>query len=128
MAIINEDPFMLKLLLSYGADVHQRCSGKFFIPDDQKENRQEYLTNEFPLLPVETDFNGYSYFGEYPLSFAAILDQEACVRILIANGADPDRQDSNGNTVLHMLVINNNFVIERLKPHFDHNFINYVWN
>ena len=45
------------------------------------------------------------YLGEYPLSFAACLGQEECVRLLIAKGANPNFQDSNGNTVMHMLVI-----------------------
>ena len=45
------------------------------------------------------------YFGEYPLSFAACLGQEECVRLLIAKGANPNLQDSNGNTVMHMMVI-----------------------
>lgn len=33
------------------------------------------------------------------------LELEDCYRILLAKGADPDRPDSNGNTVLHMCVI-----------------------
>ena len=45
------------------------------------------------------------YFGEYPLSFAACLGQEECVRLLLAKGANPNLQDTNGNTVMHMLVI-----------------------
>lgn len=47
----------------------------------------------------------YVYWGEYPLSFAACLGQEECYRLMLARGADPDRQDTNGNTVMHMLVI-----------------------
>lgn len=47
----------------------------------------------------------YVYWGEYPLSFAACLGQEECYRLMLARGADPDKQDTNGNTVLHMLVI-----------------------
>lgn len=47
----------------------------------------------------------YVYWGEYPLSFAACLGQEECYRLILARGADPDKQDTNGNTVLHMLVI-----------------------
>lgn len=47
----------------------------------------------------------YVYWGEYPLSFAACLGQEECYRLLLARGADPDKQDTNGNTVMHMLVI-----------------------
>lgn len=47
----------------------------------------------------------YVYWGEYPLSFAACLGQEECYRLILARGADPNGQDTNGNTVLHMLVI-----------------------
>lgn len=36
MAIVNEDTKMVKYLLDCGANVHQRCMGRFFLPDDQK--------------------------------------------------------------------------------------------
>lgn len=101
---------MVKILLDYGANVHQRCCGTFFCPDDQLSNRVDSLLSECPILPVETNYEGHFYFGEYPLSFAAVLSQEECVRLLIAKGANVNRQDSNGNTVLHMLVIFNNMV------------------
>ena len=52
----------------------------------------------------------YVYWGEYPLSFAACLGQEECYRLILARGANPDNQDTNGNTVLHMLVIYKNQV------------------
>lgn len=45
------------------------------------------------------------YFGEYPLSFAACTNQSDCFRLLIAKHADPNRADTNGNTVLHLAVI-----------------------
>lgn len=45
------------------------------------------------------------YWGEYPLSFAACLGQEECYRLMLARGANPNNKDTNGNTVLHMLVI-----------------------
>jgi transient receptor potential cation channel subfamily V protein 5 len=110
MAIVSEDPAMVKFLLLHGADVHQRCCGKFFCPDDQKNNQDSSVKQENPIFTVNTNYMGYAYFGEYPLSFAAILNQDECVRLLIAKGANPDMQDFNGNTVLHMLVINNNLV------------------
>lgn len=36
------------------------------------------------------------------------MNQHACARLLLANGADPNKQDTYGNTALHMLVIYNN--------------------
>lgn len=110
MAIVSEDPTMVRHLLLNGADVHQRCNGKFFCPEDQKNNQIHSIYQEEPILPINTNYVGYVYYGEYPLSFAAILNQEVCVNLLLVFGADPNRQDSNGNTVLHMLVINNNLV------------------
>lgn len=110
MAIVSEDPALVKYFLTCGGDVHQRASGKFFTPDDQKSGRVNTLVDESALLPLETNYIGLSYFGEYPLSFAAILNQTECIRLLIAFNADPNKQDSNGNTVMHMMVIKNNLV------------------
>lgn len=45
------------------------------------------------------------YFGEYPLSYAACMNQIDCFRLLMAKKADPNKQDTNGNTVLHLAVI-----------------------
>ena len=55
----------------------------------------------------------YVYWGEYPLTFAACLGQEECYRLMLARGANPDSQDTNGNTVLHMLVIYEKVVSNR---------------
>ena len=110
MAIVSEDISMVKFLLLKGADVHQRCCGKFFCPEDQKMRQENVLYQESPVFSVNTNYVGYAYFGEYALSFAAILNQIDSVRLLIAMGADPNKQDFNGNTVLHMLVIYNNLV------------------
>lgn len=57
-----------------------------------------YKINDYPN-------RRYVYWGEYPLSFAACLGQEESYRLMLARGADPNNQDTNGNTVLHMLVI-----------------------
>jgi transient receptor potential cation channel subfamily V protein 5 len=101
---------MVKFLLLNGANVHERCCGRFFCPDDQKNKRQDSFDQEWPILSQNTSYIGHSYFGEYPLSFAAVTNQEDCVRMLIARGADPNKQDSNGNTVLHLLIIHDNLV------------------
>ena len=100
---------LVKFFLVNGIDVHQRCSGKFFWCDDQKKSRIDYI-GEYPSLPIATNYQGYSYFGEYALSFAAVLNLKEIIDLLISKDADPNMQDSNGNTVLHMLVINNNMV------------------
>jgi ankyrin repeat protein len=67
--------------------------------------RVDNVTKECPDVSVATNYEGFCYFGEYPLSFAAVLQQEESVRLLIAKGADTNCQDSNGNTALHMCVI-----------------------
>lgn len=105
IAIVNEDPAMVKFFLDSGADVHERCFGNFMCPEDQKASRSDSLDHEWVCVAPETNYNGYVYWGEYPLSFAACLGQEECYRLILARGADPDKQDTNGNTVLHMLVI-----------------------
>lgn len=115
MAIVNEDTDMTRFLLVNGANVHQRCCGKFFCPEDQKANRQDVLLTEQPMLPLETNYVGNFYFGEYPLSFACILNQRECAKLLISKGADINKQDSNGNSVLHMLVISNNIVTKYIS-------------
>nr|XP_011445419.2 transient receptor potential cation channel subfamily V member 5 isoform X11 [Crassostrea gigas] len=105
IAIVNEDPAMVKFLLDNGADVHERACGNFFCPDDQKSSRMDTYDHEWVDVTEKTNYEGHVYFGEYPLSFAACLGQEECVRLLVAKGANPNYQDSNGNTVMHMLVI-----------------------
>ncbi|CAF3232742.1 unnamed protein product [Rotaria socialis] len=107
IAIVNEEPATVKFLLDAGVDFTQRCCGKFFCPEDQKSSRVDNVARECPEVSVATNYEGYCYFGEYPLSFAAVLQQEESVRLLVAKGADTNCQDSNGNTALHMCVIYN---------------------
>ncbi|ALC44528.1 nan [Drosophila busckii] len=105
IAIVNEDPAMVKYLLDANADVQERCCGAFMSAEDTKASRTDSPDHEYVALTPMTNYDGYVYWGEYPLSFAACLSQEECFRLVLARGADPDFQDTNGNTVLHMLVI-----------------------
>ena len=68
-----------------------------------------------PILKVDQEFLlnknltflilAHAYYGEYPLAFAAAFEYKEIYDYLIDHGADPNMQDSYGNTVLHMLVI-----------------------
>ncbi|KHJ43908.1 ankyrin repeat protein [Trichuris suis] len=104
-AIVNEDLAMVRFLLQHGADVHQRCYGAFFCPDDQKESRTDSMEHEWVDVNEKTNYAGRTYWGEYPLSFAACTRQPDCCRLLKAAKADPNMRDTNGNTVLHLMVI-----------------------
>lgn len=146
MSIVNEDVLILKTLLDYGANVHERCLGEFFVCEDQKnginnqkkkiaEQVKQYAnsTNNHKRLASSnsvsslqlrrqidnidwnsnafssfvTNYEAHCYLGEYPLSFAVCLNLADCFRLLLAAGANPNVQDSNGNTSLHMAVIAN---------------------
>lgn len=105
IAIVNEDPAMVKFLLDAGSEIHERCCGTFMSPEDQKGTRYDIIEQEPVCVNPITNYEGYVYWGEYPLSFAACLCQEECYRLVLAKHSDPNNQDINGNTVLHMLVI-----------------------
>lgn len=57
-----------------------------------------YLFKTFSIL-------ANAYYGEYPLAFAAAFGYTEIYDYLIDHGADPNMQDTYGNSVLHMLVI-----------------------
>ena len=65
---------------------------------------------QITILELHFSILGFAYYGEYPLAFAASFGHEEIYDYLIDKGADPNKQDSFGNTVLHMLVINNQIV------------------
>ncbi|XP_047450081.1 transient receptor potential cation channel subfamily V member 1-like [Mugil cephalus] len=76
----------VKLLVQKGADVQAKANGKFF---------QRHAGLGF-------------YFGELPLSLAACTNQPDIVSFLMDNPhrrADVTDKDSQGNTVLHVLVV-----------------------
>lgn len=59
MAIVNEDPSMVKFLLDSGANFHERCVGNFMCPEDQKATRTDSLDHEWVNLSPETNYEGY---------------------------------------------------------------------
>ncbi|KAK6183603.1 hypothetical protein SNE40_011050 [Patella caerulea] len=97
LAIAKGNLTAVKLLVENGADVNQRAMGDFFQPEDVKQGKDRKQTN----------YEGYAYYGEYPLSFAACFQHTDIYDYLIENGANPDNKDVFGNTVLHMAVIYN---------------------
>ncbi|CAH3196355.1 unnamed protein product, partial [Porites evermanni] len=97
IVIVNGDLYSLKFLIGRcGADVNARAQGRFFMPEDCKDKMKQV-----------TDYEGYAYYGEYPASFAACFESKEMYDYLIRKGADPNRQDTFGNTVLHLCVIHN---------------------
>uniref|UniRef100_A0A0N5AXY8 ANK_REP_REGION domain-containing protein n=1 Tax=Syphacia muris TaxID=451379 RepID=A0A0N5AXY8_9BILA len=94
LAIVHDECDIVQLLLECGADVNARACGEFFLPEDQKNG----------LRPT-SNYQGYAYYGEYPLAFAACFGNKDIYDLLIQYGADPNMQDIFGNTILHMCVI-----------------------
>ncbi|XP_078507348.1 transient receptor potential cation channel subfamily V member 6-like [Lissotriton helveticus] len=84
IAVVNQNVNMVKELVKRGADVStQRATGTFFKYGHQKR----------------------FYFGEHILFFAACVENEEIVRLIIESGANIRVQDSLGNTVLHVLTL-----------------------
>lgn len=61
IAIVNEDPAMVKFLLDNGADVHERACGNFFCPDDQKSSRMDTYDHEWIDVTEKTNYEGWVY-------------------------------------------------------------------
>lgn len=66
------------------------------------------------VIHVTFVYYSHTYFGEYPLSFAACLGQKEAVMYLLRRKACPNKKDTNGNTVLHMVVIHDRPVSNKL--------------
>ncbi|CAG0914329.1 unnamed protein product [Notodromas monacha] len=96
LAIAYHNSDLATSLVECGATINQRAIGSFFQPYDQQCSQ--------PLS--ETSYDGLAYLGEYPLAWAATCGNEGVYNFLIEKGADADLQDSLGNMVLHVLVVN----------------------
>ena len=59
-------------------------------------------------VPLRTNYLGYVSWGEYPMNFAAVLNQEEIYRLILAKGGNFDLQDTNGCTVTHIMVVYDN--------------------
>ncbi|XP_004860572.1 transient receptor potential cation channel subfamily V member 6 isoform X1 [Heterocephalus glaber] len=86
IAVMNQNMNLVHALLIHGASVSARATGVAF----------------------QRSSNSLIYYGEHPLSFAACVGSEEIVRLLIEHGADIRAQDSLGNTVLHILILQPN--------------------
>ncbi|KAI6229478.1 Inactive [Aphelenchoides besseyi] len=95
LAIVHDDYDTVQLLLEKGAAVNARACGDFFLPEDVSDKNSRTYS-----------YQGYAYYGEYPLAFAACFGNKDIYDLLIQYGANPDLQDMFGNTCLHMCVIN----------------------
>ena len=78
---------------------NRRCYGNFFCCDDQKPHRTDSTDHEHVDVPLYTNylgkqkisflifktlcllFPGYVSWGEYPMNFAAVLNQEEIYRL-----------------------------------------------
>lgn len=59
IAIVNEDPSMVKFLLEAGVNFQERCFGNFMCPEDQKSSRYDCLDHEWVNVCPETNYDGY---------------------------------------------------------------------
>lgn len=58
IAIVNEDPSMVKFLLDSGVNFQERCFGNFMCPEDQKSSRTDCLDHEWVNVTPVTNYEG----------------------------------------------------------------------
>ncbi|CAF1123494.1 unnamed protein product [Adineta ricciae] len=115
IAIVYNDIDSVKLLIKHGVDVNKRVVGDFNssepnrnLNETKKWRQKKFRRADSPAKqfdPQSATPESHAYYGEYPLAFAAAFGHIEIYDYLIEHGADPNMQDTYGNTVLHMLVI-----------------------
>ena len=99
LAIIQNNIEAVEIVLNSGQDIlHARACGKFFAPVD---------INRGDVKLRKENFDGYAYYGEYPLSFAASIGNQKIYDLLIERNGNPSKLDRLKNGVLHLAVIHN---------------------
>lgn len=58
IAIVNEDPSMVKFLLAADVNFQERCFGNFMCPEDQKSSRTDSLDHEWVNVCPVTNYLG----------------------------------------------------------------------
>uniref|UniRef100_A0A3B1KLK9 Transient receptor potential cation channel, subfamily V, member 6 n=2 Tax=Astyanax mexicanus TaxID=7994 RepID=A0A3B1KLK9_ASTMX len=90
IAVINQNSNLVQELIERGADVSTpRATGMYF-----RKRR-----------------GGLFYYGEHILAFASCIGNTPIISMLISAGANIRAQDSLGNTILHILVMQPNKII-----------------
>jgi ankyrin repeat protein len=92
-ASARRHPEMIELLISRGAAVDARSAVRDYQRHIQAEGR-----------PKSLDTGGFT-----PLHYAARENCRACVKVLLAKGADIDLPDPDGVSALHVAVMNANW-------------------
>ncbi|XP_014667471.1 PREDICTED: uncharacterized protein LOC106809042 [Priapulus caudatus] len=98
MAIMNEDPVMVRYLLDHGVCLHERCCGSFFTPNECKQRRGRMFQH---VLEIEREI--YWIYGKvtcasYPLEYIDSISPSGqinrqAVLALIIYGDKPEHLD-----------------------------------